>query len=72
MLHILPVRKFYWFYLPNISRISPHLPTSIAPNFCKAALVSQLNDSNSFLKKSLCSHIHPHSLQSSLNTSHDM
>ena len=51
MLHVFPVRKFYWFYLPNISRISPHLPASIAPNFCKAALVSQLNDSNSFLKK---------------------
>lgn len=71
MPHIFPVSKFYWFYVPNISRISPHLPASIAPNFCKAALVSQLNDSNSFLKKVYACTFTP-SLQSSLNTSHDM
>lgn len=71
MPHIFPVSKFYWFYVPNISRISPHLPASIAPNFCKAALISQLNDSNSFLKKVYACTFTP-SLQSSLNTSHDM
>lgn len=49
--HIFPVSKFYWFYLLNISRISPHLPASTAPSFCKAALISQISDSNSFLKK---------------------
>ena len=33
-----------------------------------------MNDSNSFQKKkkSLCSHIHRHSLQSSLNIGYDM